>query len=82
MNCGSYLIHSLILDSWLERRSNQLSYEATEFFRLLYAIVKIAFITAKIIASSDKILKSILNLHLKYASCKDETAVPSNVMPI
>ena len=45
------------------RRSNHLSYEATavgswsrwspEFFRLLYAIAKVAFIIARIIASLD-----------------------------
>ena len=40
------------------RRSNQLNYEATDvgspgFFRLLYAIAKIAFLTAKFIASLD-----------------------------
>ena len=35
------------------RRSNQLSYEATEFFRLLYTIANVAFISARIIALLD-----------------------------
>ena len=65
------------------RRSNQLSYEATdvtlgirrghgfkprwspEFFRLLYAIAKIALITAKIIASLDWISLSFMNRDVK-----------------
>ena len=67
MNCGYEIKWSYDLRSWLERRTGIARYGfkprgSPEFFRLLYAIVKIAFITAKIIASLEYSLRRNLFL--------------------